>query len=308
MHDKIVEYTTKAKNFLIENPSPLILKSKFKDFRNPQSIESPFVSSLLLTIMKTSDATNDDNLIRLNTKYLLSTKKESFVWYFSSSTPYPDLDSTICALSALRIYDFKELNYERIAQNLIRYQTEDGFFWTWLTDNNTLTTAGKENDIDIVVNTNVLFFYSLLGRDMSKLTNAISHYIATYGLDPQKKSSYYTSQFVFSYFLSRCLRYSVSSIDRKLVLDKLVTAYRNKHSEMLYNPLEAGLALNSFLDLSHSGPEIEELVSVILEVAHPQNLSKIYSMFKDPSGFQYGSHQLTVAICYEALCKYLQKF
>lgn len=64
------------------------------------------------------------------------------------------------------------MDYESIANCLLRYRNKEGIFYTWLPDLYfTSNQRNIRNDIDWVVNANAFFFYSLLDIKNRKLAD-----------------------------------------------------------------------------------------------------------------------------------------
>ena len=115
--------------------------------------------------------------------------------------PYPDdMDDTFAALSALVRYDAGVIDGHAaaaIAKLLIaREAREGGPYRTWLIGDDA---AAAWQDVDLVVNSTIGYFLSLIGVRLSRLEDFIDNAVR----ENRLSSPYYPGTFHVGYFLSR---------------------------------------------------------------------------------------------------------
>lgn len=212
--------------------------------------------------------------------------------------PYPDdLDDTFVALAALYGYDPKLIGGTVLA-NVAKILTgvearEGGPYRTWLVgaDSN-----DKWRDVDVVANSNVGYFLSLLGVELPNLRSLIEEAVA----NGKFSSPYYPGVIQVAYFVSRF--YKTGKCSRAIA--DLVLAERARRE---LNPLESALAISALIELG-LGDEIGAGEADRLTRVASEGEWKPYAFCIDPSRggkTRYaGSAALTAAFVAEALVKY----
>ena len=183
-----------------------------KDFPPRKSV---FLTSFVLhslTIMNECEFVEIEKLARQAIDFLLEEKEEYGLWRFGgkeSEMPF-DIDCTACILSALKEWNNinKEwninLDYEKIATNLLKYQNDKRIFNTWILDMDSGLSKIWHNDVDWVVNANILNFYTLLNWNLINVKQYLEKIIETEEF--KKNSIYYPSISGIYCFINATLR------------------------------------------------------------------------------------------------------
>jgi hypothetical protein len=149
-----------------------------------------------------------DPIKELLFNYLLTQKSSHFTWSYwnraspdASAYPYPDdLDDTFIALSAIVQHRPSLIDEEAmvsIVNTLIQNESEEGGpYHTWHVPSDL---RSSWSDIDVVVNSNVMHFLSLMDIKIPNLVSYIDQHIISGTL----RSKYYRSSIVIIYFISK---------------------------------------------------------------------------------------------------------
>jgi hypothetical protein len=294
------------------------------------TFQSPFAAALIACALRPGGAADREDALPIVTReieYLLGTVEPPGLWRFAPAT-YPhlplDADDSACALAALRVHNQAQVNYDA-AFGALRSFAPDGVFPTWLVRGDTSRLPGQQNDIDVVVNTNVLYFAAVMGRSLPRAVSFVVDTVQRDGFDCHQ-SLYYRSAFVFAYCLTRWLR--SANVDDAFV--RLAAAHLARIMRECTNSLECALALNAALDLglrdsrprssvlgrrltaregaSENGrprsEDVEGLAAFLLREQTENGVWPDGTLFIDPAGGVYGSVEVTTALCIEALMRY----
>lgn len=284
------------------------------DMKDSIYVKSPFFTALILYSLSHLNKLEDLNgITRKATNFLLQERDDTGYWRFfgkESGIP-PDLDDTCCALSAFYIYGI-ELDFETISNSFLKYRDNEGIFYTWVLD--LYSTNGKNdnyvNYIDWVVNSNILFFYSLLKKHLPEIVDYLCHIVKEKMFIDGSK--YYNSPFSFLYCVTRIYAYSNTKdfqSTKPILKGYLLDTQNNKGG--WGNSLEDAMATVSLINLGVKGKSLEKAINNLLSLQESDGGWPItpffFYIYPDELKF-YGSRELNTAIVVETLSKYLQKY
>ncbi len=236
-----------------------------KDFLSHGTISSTpytntptnFYPSLILQIISSLNIEDLKHEKDALAGHLINQKSLSWTWNYRARLPNEihsdlpdDLDDTCIALAALYLYDPSIIDEEAmvsIVNTLIRNETaEGGPYFTWDVP---CEMRQSWKDVDIVVNSNIMHFLSVMGIDLPNLTTFIEDKIKQVDL----RSDYYKSPIVIIYFLSKWYRGALQK-DLLILLDKETPA----------NPLEKALFISAHINLYGELSTIKRLVDEVI--------------------------------------------
>jgi hypothetical protein len=223
--------------------------------------------------------------------------------------PYPDdLDDTCAALAALAGYDDSIIDgraFSAIAKILIAREVgEGGPYRIWLTSHD----IAPWQDVDIVVNSTIGYFLSLIGVHLPALDSFIGNAIFKNRL----ASPYYPSVFHISYFLSRY--YSAkhkdannSHRDVRAKLAEIIRAQLGENGRRKITVLEKAMAISSLIALGHPATIDPTEMDIFASQLEYEGFLP-YAFCIDPSRegrrCYAGASALTAAFCAEAFARY----
>lgn len=224
--------------------------------------------------------------------------------------PYPDdLDDTFVALAALYGYDTKLIDGSALANAaklLTAVETVPGGpYRTWLVaqdpqggqDPRVPHVSAAWRDVDVVVNSNVGHFLSLLNISLPNLATFIDEHIRAGDIG----SPYYPGVVQAGYFISRFYDGVL-----KKELAEIILRERDKNG-LWKNQLESAMAISALINLGFA-EKITEADVASLTARIEKEGYRPYAFCIDPArdGKTYyaGSAALTAAFCIEALAKY----
>jgi hypothetical protein len=268
-----------------------------------------FTSNILLSLQPIIDSPIISTSIKRDIKkiqkkgiyFLLSQKSDQWSFnYFarsnkaSSTYSYPDdLDDTFAALAAIAHYDDTIIDGKTLAaivKLLIAQElNEGGPYKTWIVSNKS---PGKWKDIDVIVNSTIGYFLSLIGARAPKIESLIDQVIK----DERLSSPYYPGFFQVVYFISRFYKTcgERTNDSKKLLIDILLKKIESEISKA--NMLEQAMIISTLANLGAS-----EKIMHTIEV----DIFKPYPFCIDPARdgkrAYAGSSALTAALCAEAL-------
>lgn len=286
---------------------PNLSSTKPHDFSQAVASHTVFPQSLILSCLSCSHQTSLLPLKNQLANFLLDQKSPhwSFNYWAKNSeesrkTPYPDdLDVTFCTLSALFLYRPSLINGEVLAKAVALLTNleikEGGPYRTWLVTNEV---PEVWKDVDLAVNANIAFFFSLQGINLPNLKTLIEERIEQKNFS----SPYYFGELPVVYFISRFYR----GKKKKKIAESLFR--QKKEGKIGKNPLAWALYLSSLLNLGYK-VEVEDIRS-LLSLQKEDGWSAEAFVIESKRGqktFYSGSAALTTAFCLEALEKYLQE-
>ncbi|MDE2019369.1 MAG: hypothetical protein KGJ13_03410 [Patescibacteria group bacterium] len=221
--------------------------------------------------------------------------RESFE---TKTLPYPDdLDDTSLALAALYGFDPALVGGSGLA-SFVKILTcleahSGGPYRTWLVEPGF---PDEWRDVDLVVNSNIGYFLSLLGVRLPELRAWIERFISEGRFD----SVYYPGTLQVAYALARFYGRGKRARD-------VVRAIVAEREGRISNPFETALAVSSFVELGFADNVALCDLRVLVKTACKNNW-KPHAFCTDPAknGKRYyaGSAALTAAFAMEALAKY----
>lgn len=281
---------------------------KTDDFSDAVLYRTNFITAIILEVLSYSEDTSQMHQIReKSATFLLSQKSICWSWNYwtkfskeFTSSPYPDdLDDTFCALNALYLFDKKLFTgsvYAHIVQLLTTVEMKEGGpYRTWLVSKKT---TSRWKDVDVVVNSNIVYFLFLQKITMPNLQLFFKEKLQTNDIF----SPYYPSHYPFLYFLSRFYP------DKKSI-GNILFAARNKEGYW-ENPLYTALAILALLNGKFPPQRLKKSITYLLKT-QKDNHWQAYAFCIDPTrnGQRHyaGSPVLTTAFCLAALQKYHQQ-
>jgi len=282
------------------------------DFSHAVSYSTTFFTSNILSCLNSivslfsddifpSETRNElEIVIRHGTEFLLSEK--SAQWSFNYFTrqenargifSYPDdLDDTFAALAALYKYQPDAISGDVLAaavKLLINAETKEGGpYRTWIVAPNAI---GISNNQDVVVNSTVGYFLSLLGVRSPQ----IEKYLTDAVLGEKLSSPYYSGPCQVAYFASRY--FGADNNVSPQIKDALL-------SFPARTPLESAMVISSYFHCGQSEKVTPEMVTYLIDAVHKDGWQP-YPFCMDPAQnhipFYAGSSALTAAFVAEAL-------
>ena len=223
--------------------------------------------------------------------------------------PYPDdLDDTFAALIALAGHDRKSIDARSLAA-VARLLTASeihagGPYRTWLVPNNA---PGAWQDIDLVVNSTIGYFLSLMEVHLPRLEYFINDAVNKNEL----ASPYYPGIFHVGYFLSRFYE-SVSSnakngcADARMKLADIVIGRLYKTDGRTITTLEQSMAISSLIALGCAERDVAPAANLLVERIEHEGF-RPYAFCIDPARegrrCYAGASALTAAFSAEALTR-----
>jgi hypothetical protein len=266
-------------------------------FLNNTEHTATFYTGLIMSCLNTVSSAHDavyTSIIDKATAFLL--QKRSAQWRFNYNESYPDdLDDTFIALSALHSThpDYcTEAVIADIVSLLIQQESSPGGpYHTWVIPHD------HDADIDIVVNSNIAYFLSLLDIEIPQLQEYFEQAIEQGML----RSKYYDDVIVIIYFLSRVYRGKYVSVLKDIVLK------RKQADGSWGNPLHTSLAITTLLRLGEVPETLTASIQSIVD-SHYNGKWIPYHFFienneKDTLSYSYSSAHIS-ACCVEALGLY----
>ena len=162
-----------------------------------------------------------------------------------------------------------------------------GLHNTWITD---YRHANKWDDVDLVINSSIGYFFLRHGIPAGEITSVIEKALEGYD-EKSLISRYYSSPTVAFYFLSRFLG------------EKIQRSYTSEWP-LPISALETALTLSMLIHLNTPKPKLKKYVEKMLSTAWDAHALYTESI-KNKIPFYAGSEALTVAFCVEALSKYM---
>lgn len=282
--------------------------SQTNDFNHAKKYHSPFFASLIFSATVILPKTPELGKLHKSTAQFLLSQKSAY-WSFNywerdgkeaSTIPYPDdIDCTLCALSALQMYDPSIIDGEVIGMVATMLtateEKEGGPYRTWLVPDDS---PHEWKDIDLGVNNNVAYFLSLQGVSLPSLKKLTEGAIQ----NKNYTSPYYPIPYSIIYFISRW--YKGKGVND--IKDFLLKKQKNGVWE---NPLCTALALLSLHNLSAKiSPVImQKGIDYLIKTQKKDGGWKSYAFSIDPTiggkNYYAGSSALTTAFCLEAIYK-----
>jgi hypothetical protein len=213
------------------------------------------------------------------------------------SSPYPDdLDDTFLALAAITHHDPQKINGQALAAItrllLMLEAHQGGPFKTWLVPKDS---SESWHDIDIVVNSNIGYFLSIIDIHLP----AVEKFIAQTIKEHRLLSPYYPGFYPAIYFLSRFYK--------NQDLAEILTADLAANAKQI-NMLERAMAISSLINLGRSSTMIGQKILAPFIAQIKSEGFKPYAFCIDPrrdnKRSYAGSSALTAALCVEALYGY----
>ncbi len=290
------------------NGSFLMTVSSDRHFSNAKNLESNFFNALILSAISNCGMENLEGVKKRLARFISSQiDPKGGVNYWARNSeiakfrPYPDdLDDIFCSYASLAIYNPVMINGEILAhvvQILTALETEEGGpYRTWL-----VAKDSKQEwlDVDLVVNSNVLYFLKLQNITLPNLNK----YIEKKVMAKEFSSPYYHGTLPVLYFLSR----GYSGKSEPLIKELLGNSKGYKGLELQ----DIALVLTALINLGYKGAIIDQMASFLaLQSSKKPILAAPFHIDEVIRGEpQYaGSAALTAAFILEALSKYeLQK-
>ncbi len=286
-----------------DNGSFLSYSSPYPDnLKNGSAFHTVFSSSLILSCLNKLPRTK--NTIHISQKIAGFLKREISTYgtanYWAKDSKeyrilsYPDdFDDTFCALSALYEYDKKILSSTLLAHVislLTEYEVKEGGpYKTWIVND---SASALWKDVDIVVNSNIAYFFSLTDIQLDNIVQLTEKAISS----RVYYSPYYPSEIPVLYFICRWYRGEKT--------DELSDYVRTALSET-DNIMNKALLISSLLyiddDIETCSRHVAELSRTIISEIHAYPFYRGVNVNNDKKKCFAGSQALTSAFCLEML-------
>jgi hypothetical protein len=225
-----------------------------------------------------------------------------------STIPYPDdLDDTFAALTALALHNTTFIDghaFAAIAKMLTAQEIRvGGPYRTWLIKDDTASKAWQ--DTDLVVNSTIGYFLSLVGVQLPHLKNFIDEAVK----DGRLGSPYYPGIFHAGYFASRFYKsYDKAADDATSAkLADMLAARLTKNNGDDMNILERAMGVSSLVNLKGRDEIPPAIVDRLAEQVERYGFYP-YAFCIDPSRGSKrcyaGASALTAAFCAQALAQH----
>jgi hypothetical protein len=274
---------------------------------------SPFATGLLLYSISEIKDSRVEKIKKKAVDFLLSEKEEGGVWRFWTSRNkkfiIPDLDDISVISFALKREGVEfEDNLPLIRKN----RNEKKLFLTWLAREEERKKVTwwidkiykiyelAKRDIDGVVNANVLIY---LGENDPSVCSFLNQLVKT----DQPFSIHYPSKLAFFYTLAKAYKNKITCLEksREKIVKSVLSFFKPDGS--FGNELETALALNTLLDFSYFGKEIERGMESLIKRQKKEGCWKKRVLFLGPFPYRYyGSEELTTGFVLEVFQKYLK--
>lgn len=283
-----------------------LVSTMFDDYSRAMIVPAIVPTNIVLSSLIRFPETEEISRIKCRAaKFLLTEKSEywSFNYWFRGSDwyakePYPDdLDDTCCALAALYEYDATFFDHDALSKIVTMLASaekkEGGPYDMWLVPPEGRT---RWNDTDLVVNSNVGFFLSLVGINLPNLNAFIEQ-----SIDRASYEFPYNTIYPAIYFISRFY-----AGERAEQMIELLLAKQESDGKW-ENPLRTALALTALINFS-GNRFLESLERGVAYLKTAQQAdgswpaSSFFFQMKTPEKTLYaGSASTTTALCVEAL-------
>lgn len=272
-------------------------------------VGTPFTASQVLYSLQFGDPTETTRGIGDRARsYLLSEQEPPGVWRFYGKAGKhilsPDVDDTSQAWAAL----FSQgIAVDPQALEALRAsRTATGLFTTWI-GNPTEWIGIDSLGIDMVVNVNALFLFSLVRQPLFEVCQHALTYTKTKAF--YHGSIYYPSPLAYTYFLLRAYSSGGASCLHEAIPD--VRSYVLDHQQLdgsWGNDLETGLAVLTLLMAGYHGTALTRGISILLDRQSPDGGWALAPLYKGAVlPVYYGSRPLTTSLILEALGKHLKR-
>lgn len=274
-----------------------IRMSRDPSLKGVDNAHSPFFAALVLhSLHRLNGMPSVRGIVQKAAGYLLQEREDSGYWRFfgKSSDTAPDVDSTACALAALRLNGI-EIDYDSAAGALLKHCDADGMFATWIWE--------KPNYTDWVVNANTLYFFTLIEKKLPAIEDHLCRVIRSGEF--RGGSGYYKSPISGLYYFSKL--YAARKIEKfQLVLPDIreYLLSRQKGHGGWGNPLEDIMAVLTLLNIGFRCAAVEKAVDRVRSQQQPDGgwPETAFSYYLGPDGVCfYGSRALTTAMALEML-------
>ncbi|MGE5803806.1 MAG: prenyltransferase/squalene oxidase repeat-containing protein [Gemmatimonadota bacterium] len=248
-----------------------------------------------------------EDLVGRAAEYLRSAQEKSGWWKFYGPDrvdPPDDADDTSVAfaalLSATRPFN-RRLTEEanEWLETLTRVRSESGLYKTWA------DASWNEESFDlpdVVVNANILFLQSMVGRPDSRVMEYLARAIQTETY--HVLNLFAVSTILVPYLISRCNQYGVAPAFHA-PMDGLgrYMAGRQQSDGGWGDDLDSALALLTLLNAGDPGAAADRAAEYLLRRQQPDGGWESRPLFRDMHPRYYGSRSLTTALCVEALSR-----
>jgi len=271
-----------------------------------EKVWTTFTPSLILGALASINTPKNRDIREKIATFLLSQRSEQWAFNYWSkkemkkhSFQYPDdLDDTFAALIGLYLHDPtiispKVLVY--MTKLLIATESQvGGPYKTWLVPK---TSTKEWLDVDIVVNSNIAYFLSLV----SEVPPNLKHMLIEAVLRNNLHSPYYPSKYQVIYFISRTL------LPQDINL-ALIEQLRNLSNTRPADDIEHALAASTLLRLGGTKSEIEPHIQHLLNHQASNGSWQPGTVFVNhhtkEQTFYVGSSSTTTAFALEAIALY----
>ncbi|MCK4223714.1 MAG: hypothetical protein KAX39_00950 [candidate division Zixibacteria bacterium] len=248
------------------------------------------------------DYSQAKQMIEKSIQFLLNQKENEMVWRFfgKNSNIIPDLDD-ICYTLAFLKENKVDLDYGKFGNELLRYRNAEGLFYTWFPK------KGKNNNVDWVTNTNILYFFYCIDKRITEVENYLKQ-IITEGKFA-KGSLYYHSPYSFIYFFTRLYSDKNAETFSSVIPVLIDFLLMNERENIVKNEIEDILAEIGLINSGFEGLLLDKAIEKILDFQNKDGGWAMGSIFRHRTvNRYYGSRELSTAFAIKCLAKYQRRY
>jgi hypothetical protein len=277
--------------------------------RDSQAERSVYIHSYILQALTNVYGQTPlvEDLVGRGAEYLRSAQEKSGWWRFYGPDrvdPPADADDTSVAfaalLSAARPFN-RRLTEEASEwlEQLARVRSESGLYKTWA------DASWNEESFDlpdVVVNANILFLQSMVGRPDLRVMEYLARAIQTESY--HLLNLFAVSTILAPYLISRCNQHGIVPVFQA-PMERLARyiARRQEPDGGWGDDLDSALALLTLLNAGDAGAAVGRAAECLLRRQQPDGGWESGPLFRDMHPRYYGSRSLTTALCVEALSR-----
>ena len=310
LHDQIQESIDRGVDFLYKNQLDY---GEFKTYvcsdklmKNCSFDSSPFLTTFVLYSIKDVKDERIKEIINESLHFLLDEQELNGAWNYHASRdlknpPVPDdADDTACVSAALVMNNF---SFKDNLYLFNKYKNEEGIVSVWFSEEE------KYKEYDCEVNSNVLFYFSLLNIKDDPICDYINKKIFNkdYGccIYCEKINNEINKAPLF-YLVSRAYKHGATCFNesRQQIIEELLLLQKDDGS--FGNDLNTALSLNTLMNFNFYGEEIGLGIGSLMRGQSADGSYEKDIAWIDGINNLFGSEELTTAIAIEALNKYIQ--
>ncbi len=240
--------------------------------------------------------------------FLLANKEDPGVWRYwgkYSNIP-PDMDDTSTIVASLKENGIPV--EESGMDYAFNYRAPDGVFYTFMNEEKWMNSSDiyypyyKMNDIDPVVNANMAYALSLIGKPVPEVSVFLNGYIENKSFT--ERTIYYHIPYSQLYMFTRAYADGhVSDLKPSMPVVREYLLSMQKEDGSWGNELNTSLAAISLMNTGYKGKALDKAINHILKTQRDDGSWPERSFFVGIMTY-WGSEEVSTAFSIEALSKY----